>query len=158
MVSDTKEETAEKIEEVSQPKARARVAESEPVSQAKNLEEVQPVTLFEPGDRSGHNCRRCGTDFQARVACCPSCQNELRQILATNSTSFQRAGFVVSRQSDRVEVTRMALQAMQGDSEFVHMRGAAVFVQMKDLLAACQQKVTGYATFAPRKPSRPNLD
>ena len=158
LAGDVKDEPSEKIEEVSKPRARSRVTENEPVSKTNNLEEVQPVTLFEPGDRTGHNCRRCGTDFQARVACCPSCQNELRQILATSSTSFQRAGYVVSRQSDRVEVTQSALQALGEESQFVHMRGAAVFVQMKDLLAACQQKVTGYATFAPRKPSRPNLD
>ena len=70
----------------------------------------------------------------------------------------QRAGFVISRQSDQVEVTQTALQALGDESQLVHIRGAAVFVQMKDLLATCQQKVTGYATFAPRKPSRPNLD
>ncbi|MBS2034255.1 hypothetical protein JST97_04665, partial [bacterium] len=148
----------ETIEEISKPKPRTHEVEPPMSSKAKNFEEVQPVSLFEPGDRTGHNCRRCGTDFQARVACCPSCQDELRQILATNSTSFQRAGFVISRQSDRVEVSRHALEALNQENSFVQLRGATVFVQMRDLLAACQQKTTGYATIAPRKSARPNLD
>ncbi|MFN8610405.1 MAG: hypothetical protein U0931_22900 [Vulcanimicrobiota bacterium] len=154
----SQEEEVEKLEGVSKPRSRARVVEPAQVNKVKNLEEVQPVSLFEPGDRTGHNCRRCGTDFQARVACCPTCQNELRQILATNSTSFQRAGYLISRQSDRVEVSRDALNALSEENQFVHLRGATVFVQMRDVLAACQQKVTAYATVGPRKPSRPVLD
>ena len=39
LTGDTKEETAEKIEEVSKTKTRSRVTESEPVSKPKNLEE-----------------------------------------------------------------------------------------------------------------------
>ena len=82
----------------------------------------------------------------------------MRQILTVNATSFQRAGYVVSRQADRVEESQGALQALGDESPLVHLRGATVFVQMRDLVATCQQKVTGYATIAPRKSSRPNLD
>ena len=152
-------EEVEEADRATQTKAAA--SHSQPARAAKDLEEVQPVTLFEPGERRSHNCRRCGGDFQARVCCCPSCQGELREILATSATSFQRAGFVVSRQSDMVLVTSEARQAMGGETEsFAQLRGAALFVQKRDLLAACQNppKVTGYATFTQYKSARPNLD
>jgi hypothetical protein len=109
-------------------------------------EPIEAVTMFDTGEKKAHNCHKCWSEFAGRVPCCPNCQSELREMLTVNMVSIQRAGYVVAQGADQVEVTYSARAAMSEGENLAQMRGAPVFVQLKDLLALNQPRRAGYAT------------
>ncbi|MFN8608700.1 MAG: hypothetical protein U0931_14280 [Vulcanimicrobiota bacterium] len=123
------------------------------------VEEIQAIQLFERGQRRGHTCSRCGSQFEGRVASCPNCQGEMLELLAVNSVSYRRAGFLISTQTDLVEVTVAARNVLDTDKTSVAgMRSPQRFVTLKDLLAKCQQPVIAFATVGRPRPRRPKFD
>ncbi|MBS2035627.1 hypothetical protein JST97_11615, partial [bacterium] len=123
------------------------------------IEEIQAIQLFERGQRRGQSCSRCGSQFEGRVASCPNCQGEMLELLAVNSVNYRRAGFLISTQTDLVEVTVAARDFLDTDqSSIAGMRSPQRFVTLRDLLANCQQTVAGYATVTKTRTRRPKFD
>ncbi|MBX3169373.1 MAG: hypothetical protein KF760_18380 [Candidatus Eremiobacteraeota bacterium] len=146
-------EEAESVQEVKKGE-RQRATEK-----AGAVEEIQPIQLFERGEKRGHSCSRCGLQFEGRVASCPNCQSEMRELLAVNSVSYRRAGFTISTSTDLVEVTYAARTLLDTEkSSLAGLRSPQKFVQMRDLLAQCQAPVTGYATVTRTRTRRPKFD
>jgi hypothetical protein len=118
---------------------------TEEMPRARRLDPVEPVALFDLGDARHRSCTRCGSEYESRVPACPTCQTEHREMLIQSMSTIQRAGYVIGRQTDTVEVTASARQALDAPDHVATLRKAPVFVQYKDMLALRSRNVAGYA-------------
>ena len=141
---------AEEAEEVTAAEKKSEAPASGLMGETKKAtstdEPIEAVTMFDTGEKRSHNCHKCWSEFAGRVPCCPNCQSEMREVLTVSMVSTERAGYVLSRDSDAVEVTGSARTAMAEGETIAQLRGAPKSVQLGDLLALSRPRRTGYAT------------
>lgn len=129
------------------PRETTEVADTQPLQRQRSADPVEAIAPFDMGQGSHRSCTRCGSGYQHRVPCCPSCQDEFREVVFRSTVTFQRAGYVFKTTSDEVEMTRSAVAALEGGGESVaFLRKAPTFVNLRDLLELNQRSRPGFAT------------